>query len=151
MANRNPLIATPTKPVKHPFQIDGLPGPKGPFQKTRMGSRSVGFVLRLDMPGVPRNGFKFFKKPNKVVTFNATAPKNESFPFDESDRVYAGYLNVNRNPLVIPVQVIAQNGSFLMLFPATEGGLYFMPLPRSASAQIALSLSLSLSVSMARL
>ncbi|KAJ8445617.1 hypothetical protein Cgig2_018558 [Carnegiea gigantea] len=131
MANRYPLFASPIDAEKHPFQIDGLVGVLGSCQMSPMGF--VGFFVRLDMPGVPRNGFRNF-----VVTFNATAPKKESFPFDESERVYVGYLNVNRNPLVIPVQVIAQNGSFLMLFPATEGGLYFMPLPRSASAQIAL-------------
>jgi len=147
MENRKLYIDIPIDAEEHPFQIDGLVGVMGPCQMSPMGF--VGFFLRLDMPGVPRNGFKFFKNPiNKVVTFHATAPKKESFPLDESDRVYAGYLRVNRNPLVIPVQVMGQNGSFLMLFPDTEADFYFSPPPSFASPQIASGLSLSLSLSL---
>jgi len=96
------------------------------------------------MPGVPRNGFKFFRKPNRAITFNATAPKKESFPFDESDRVYAGFLKLTGDALTTPLRVMPQSGSFWMVFPATQGALFLMPPPRAGPPQISSGFFLSL-------
>ncbi|KAJ8445619.1 hypothetical protein Cgig2_018560 [Carnegiea gigantea] len=126
MADMRALLITAET---HPLQLQDLPGPKGPYDITRMKS---GFFVRLDMPGVPPNGIKIFKRPEKkMVTFNATAPKKEGFPYDESERVYAGVVQLNKDPNELLVDVIAENGSVILLFPTADGHLFFIPQSRS--------------------
>jgi len=129
MTNRDPLVVTPPEIQKHPFQIDSLSGPKGPHGLVSM---ERGFFARVDMPGVAPDALKFFTKPNNVLTFNARAPKKESFPLDESERVYAGFLHITGDPLVTPVRLRAHNGSFFMFFPNSQASLFLLPPPTSA-------------------
>ena len=140
MATTNPLVVTPPEIQKHPFQIESLPGPKGPHGVVCM---ERGFFARLDMPGVAPNGFRFFMKPNNVLTFNTRAPKKESFPYDESERVYAGFLQLTGDPLETPIRVRAKNGSFFMFF-RNQANLFFLPPPRSPPPQISSGIFLSL-------
>ena len=99
------------------------------------------------MPGVPQNGLKIIKKPDRMtVTFSARARKKENLPFDESERVYAGFVQVNQHPYEVPVIDVGKNGCFLLLFPQSEGALFCLPAPKSAP-RISLGISLSLSLS----
>ena len=122
--------------------MDSLPGPKGAYEMTLVDG---GFLLRLDMPGVPPSGIKIYKRSDrKVVTFNGVAPRKESFPFDESERVYAGVVQLNRDPIQIQLDVTVENGCVVMVFPNAEGALFFLPPPRSGPGQTSSGISFSL-------
>ena len=96
-----------------------------------------GSRIRLDMPGVPTHGLETSRKPDNMgIAFHATAPKKEGFPFDESQRVYAGFVRINQNVLDVPIIEYAENGCFLMIFPQNEGTLLFLPQPGCAPPQI---------------
>jgi len=121
--------------------MDSLPGPKGAYEMTQSDN---GFFLRLDMPGVEPSGLKIYKRSErKVVTFNGVAPRKESFPFDESERVYAGVVQLDRDPNQIEVDVMVEDGSVILLFPDAEGALFFLPPPRSAPGQTSSGISFS--------
>ncbi|KAJ8423612.1 hypothetical protein Cgig2_011960 [Carnegiea gigantea] len=82
----------------------------------------------LDMPGVAQNGIKIFKSSEKdMVTFSATALKKESFPYDESERVYVGIVQLNKDPNDLLVEVFVENGSVSVFFPTADGYLLFLP------------------------
>ncbi|KAJ8441928.1 hypothetical protein Cgig2_020073 [Carnegiea gigantea] len=126
MADMSALLLSPDK---HPFQLQCLPGPKRPYEVTQMGE---GLFVRLDMPGVARNGIKIFKNSEKdIVTFSATAPKKESFPYDESERLYAGIVQLNKDPTDLLVEVSVENGPVILFFPTADGYLLFLPQSRS--------------------
>jgi len=62
------------------------------------------------MPGVAQNGIKIFKSSEKdTVTFSATAPKKESLPYDKSERVYVGIVQLNKDPNDLLVEVSVEN------------------------------------------
>ncbi|KAJ8445613.1 hypothetical protein Cgig2_018554 [Carnegiea gigantea] len=128
MADANLVALTPGK---HPFQLDCTPWPQGPYEVIRMTWESIpAFFARLDMPGC--YGVSRFKKGNSgMITFNARAPKKEGFPYDESERVYAGCFNIAGEALVTPIKDIIRNGCFFMFFPVSHGTLFFLPPPRS--------------------
>jgi len=82
------------------------------------------------MPGCP--SLKRCRKGNGgIITFTGRAPKKEGFPYDESDRVYAGYLKIAGEALVTPVRDVARNGCFFMVLPVSHGILFFLPPPRA--------------------
>jgi len=147
MENNLPFVAYPIfQAEKHPFQIDidGFPNPRGAYQVNRWGT--IGFTIRMDMPGVPKDDLKISRKSDLMtITFSARAPKKEDFPFDESERVYAGFVQVNKqHRYSIPFISVGRNGCFLLLLPKSAGSLFFLPEPRSALPQITSGVFLSL-------
>ena len=99
---------------------------------------SIGFTVRMDLPGVPENGLKIVKKEDRLtVTFRGTAPKKENFPFDESERVYAGFVQVDPHRYhEIPFVELSRNGCFLLAFPKNDGTLFILPAPKYPPPQI---------------
>ena len=84
------------------------------------------------MPGVAQNGIKIFKSSEKdTVTFSATAPKKESFPYDKSEKVYVGIVQLNKDLNDLLVEVSIENVSVAVFFPTIDGYLVFLLQRRS--------------------
>ncbi|XP_074278758.1 uncharacterized protein LOC141602360 isoform X2 [Silene latifolia] len=78
------------------------------------------------MPGVPPDGVKLVKYgETQTVTFSGKAPK--LWPdYDSSDRVYGGYVVLDRDPNQIEIEMKVENGSMKLFFPGSEGTLHFL-------------------------
>ncbi|XP_074264697.1 putative 57 kDa heat shock protein isoform X2 [Silene latifolia] len=108
----------------HMYQLLVKPGPRGAYESRQVNG---GLYVRVDMPGVPPNGVKIFKRGEAhTVTFSGKAPI--VWPDCESSgRVYGGYVVLDRNPEEIDVQMTVVNGSLKLFFPNSDGFLHFFP------------------------
>ncbi|KMT03525.1 hypothetical protein BVRB_8g192020 [Beta vulgaris subsp. vulgaris] len=80
------------------------------------------------MPGVASSDdVKIHKKSDKCsITFYGKAPKCEGWPLDDSQRVYAGSICVDRDPHSIPLEKTFKNGSLRLFLPGADGNLCFL-------------------------
>ncbi|KAH9608275.1 hypothetical protein KSS87_018037, partial [Heliosperma pusillum] len=119
------------------YQCQVKPGPTGPYEARQVNG---GLYVRVDMPGVPADGVKIFKRGEAhTVTFTGKAPI--LWPHCESSgRVYGGYVVLDRNPDDIDVQLTLVNGSLKLFFPNSDGILHFFPpkkpLPKQSQGSV---------------
>ncbi|XP_074263617.1 putative 57 kDa heat shock protein [Silene latifolia] len=108
----------------HVYQLKEKPGPRGAYESRQVNG---GLYVRVDMPGVPADGVKIFKRGQAhTVTFTGKAPI--VWPdWESSGRVYGGYIVLDRNPDEIDVQMTVLNGSLRLFFPNSDGILHFFP------------------------
>uniref|UniRef100_A0A803N3T2 Uncharacterized protein n=1 Tax=Chenopodium quinoa TaxID=63459 RepID=A0A803N3T2_CHEQI len=123
----------------HPYQKHG---PKGAYEAKQVngtwtnGQSCRGLYVRVDMPGVPESGgVKIWKySDSRTVTFTGKAPM--VWPhFDTSDRVYGGYVILDRDPTLVSVQSQLKNGTLHLFFPASDGSLHFLSPSNSSLLQ----------------
>ncbi|XP_074274663.1 uncharacterized protein LOC141598788 [Silene latifolia] len=108
----------------HPFQLYRYPGPTGAFEARQV--NNSGFYVRVDMPGVPPDGVKLVKyAETQTVTFSGKAPRLWT-QFDLSERVYGGYVVLDRDPTQIDIEMKVNKGSMRLFFPGSEGTLHFL-------------------------
>ncbi|XP_056689299.1 uncharacterized protein [Spinacia oleracea] len=115
----------------HPYQKRG---PKGAYEAKQVtgswngGKKKScrGLYVRVDMPGVPDDGVKISKySDTRTVTFTGKAPVVWAH-IDSSDRVYAGYVVLDRDPAMVDVECRVKNGSLHLFFPCSDGSLHFL-------------------------
>ncbi|XP_074274668.1 uncharacterized protein LOC141598791 [Silene latifolia] len=109
---------------EHPYQIYPNPGPTGAYEARQI--KNSGFYVRVDMPGVPPDGVKLVKyAETQTVTFSGKA--SMLWPgYDSSDRVYGGYVVLDRDPNQIEIEMKVTNGSMRLFFRGSEGSLHFL-------------------------
>ncbi|XP_074264695.1 putative 57 kDa heat shock protein isoform X2 [Silene latifolia] len=106
------------------YQLHEKPGPRGAYEARQVNG---GLYVRVDMPGVPPDGVKIFKRGQAhTVTFTGKAPIVWS-DCESSGRVYGGYVVLDRNPDEIDVEMRVVNGSLKLFFPNSDGILHFFP------------------------
>ncbi|XP_021728245.1 uncharacterized protein LOC110695296 isoform X2 [Chenopodium quinoa] len=109
----------------HPLQNNSKPGPKGAYEVKRLNN---GLYIRVDMPGVPSaDDVKVNNKSEKCcITFYGKAPKHEGWPLDDSQRVYAGSISLDRDTDSIPLEKTFKNGCLRLFLPGADGHLSFL-------------------------
>ncbi|KNA12100.1 hypothetical protein SOVF_128950 [Spinacia oleracea] len=119
---------------QHPLQNNSKPGPKGAYEVRRAND---GLYIRVDMPGVASlDDVKLNNKSDKhSITFYGKAPMREGWPLDDSQRVYAGSICLDRDPDLIPLEKTFKNGCLRLFLPGADGNLCFLTNQESGRSQ----------------
>ncbi|KAJ8449153.1 hypothetical protein Cgig2_027155 [Carnegiea gigantea] len=81
------------------------------------------------MPGVPDYiGVRLFTKSEIwTVNFQGKEFVSKYYPYEQSARIYAGGVSLNRNPSLANVNYSIKDGVLTMFFPRAKGSLLFLP------------------------
>ncbi|XP_074278759.1 uncharacterized protein LOC141602361 [Silene latifolia] len=126
MAASSSSLPSENEKKDHPFQKYEEPGPTGAYEARQV--KNSGFYVQVDMPGVPPDGVKLLKyAETQTVTFSGKTKVPEFWTkFDSSERVYGGYVVLDRDPTQIEIEMKVTNGSMRLFFPGSEGTLHFL-------------------------